>query len=738
VPFWPGKNLFTASQHSKPQKEDLTMKKTCLFAAAVLFSFLIQRGESAVILDLSGWSEPVGVWDPMTKTGVLTEDVTGAILIDAEGITLDGGGHVVSGGEWRNRIGVYAHTKAGLTIRNLRVEGCGYGIWLVSCTACVLEGNSVCSNGYAGIMMSLTDGITLVNNTTSLNSGFGILIELTDSYSSHTLTGNTAEGNGYDGMNVQTGVATLTDNIASNNGGSGIYVHADRGATLTGTTANWDGYTGMCVYSSDALLMRNNSMSGNRYNFDGWGSPALTDVDTSNTVDGRPIYWVIGASGATFDSATNAGVFYAACCNGITIKDLNLTKNGDGILLFDTHNARIENVRVSDCVYGISLCSSNDNVVIGCSANGNEYGIWLNSSCNNQIYNNNFLHNATQGYDVYSSGNVFNLAKEEGGGNYWSDWTGPDADGDGFVDSPYVFYGGQDNFPLADNDVDGVPDGVENAAPNNGDGNSDGIPDSQQDNVASLPNAEDGEYVTLVSPEGTQLADVIAFGNPSPSDAPPGVDFPIGFLSFKVQGLAPGGSVDVTLFLPANETIASYYKYGPTRNNPEDHWYEFIFEGETGAEVLPDRVILHFIDGEEGDDDVVVNGEVVEPGAPAFARYTRLAFLPPLGPDNKRLFKQGSTIPVKFRLADANGNPVPDALATLAVYYLEDGAPDGQADVVSTAAGDWGDQFRYSPEDDLYIFNLSTKHPSYYNWFTYRLEVTLDDGQTGEVDFSLK
>jgi PKD repeat protein len=46
---------------------------------------------------------------------------------------------------------------------------------------------------------------------------------------------------------------------------------------------------------------------------------------------------------------------------------------------------------------------------------------------------------------------VFNL-DEPVGGNYWSDWTGPDDDGDGFVDSPYVFTGGQDNLPWVNQD----------------------------------------------------------------------------------------------------------------------------------------------------------------------------------------------------------------------------------------------------------------------------------------------
>ena len=169
---------------------------------------------------------------------------------------------------------------------------------------------------------------------------------------------------------------------------------------------------------------------------------------------------------------------------------------------------------------------------------------------------------------------------------------------------------------LADEDTDGIGDGVEDGAPNGGDGNGDGIPDSLQVNVTSLPNAADGQYLTLVAPPEGQLADVIAIADPSPGTMPTDVEFAVGFISYEVQGLAPGGTATVTLILPPGATMNTYYKYGPTLDNPTPHWYGFLYNGSTGAEFSGTTVVLHFVDGLRGDHDLLANGVIVDPGAP--------------------------------------------------------------------------------------------------------------------------
>lgn len=59
----------------------------------------------------------------------------------------------------------------------------------------------------------------------------------------------------------------------------------------------------------------------------------------------------------------------------------------------------------------------------------------------------------------------------------------------------------------------------------------------------------------------------------------------------------------MTLYDGATTRPTHYYAYGKTLDNPTDHWYDFTFDGETGAVIGSDRITLHFVDGKRGDED---------------------------------------------------------------------------------------------------------------------------------------
>ncbi|MHC4328768.1 MAG: NosD domain-containing protein [Planctomycetota bacterium] len=139
-------------------------------------------------------------------------------------------------------------------------------------------------------------------------------------------------------------------------------------------------------------------------------------------------------------------------------------REGIAILLPDaTGNQILGNYIGTDATGAAALGNGANGVLIYEGANHNTigpgnvisnhgYGIQLLSSSDNQIYNNNFIDNTIQAYATTGrGGNILNLEKPIGG-NYWSDRMTPDADGDGFVDSPYVFTGVVDYLPWARQD----------------------------------------------------------------------------------------------------------------------------------------------------------------------------------------------------------------------------------------------------------------------------------------------
>jgi cyclophilin family peptidyl-prolyl cis-trans isomerase len=114
--------------------------------------------------------------------------------------------------------------------------------------------------------------------------------------------------------------------------------------------------------------------------------------------------------------------------------------------------------------------------------------------------------------------------------------------------------------------------------------------------------------------------------NPSPADAPAGVQFAEGFFTFTLQyvtnplfgcpELTTPFSTLVDMELPAGNAPNVYYRYGPTPDNPTPHWYDFAYDGRTGARFFGSKVLLAFVDGERGDDDLTVNDVIVDAGGP--------------------------------------------------------------------------------------------------------------------------
>ena len=76
----------------------------------------------------------------------------------------------------------------------------------------------------------------------------------------------------------------------------------------------------------------------------------------------------------------------------------------------------------------------------------------------------------------------------------------------------------------------------------------------------------------------------------------------------------------------------TYYTFGPTPNNLQNHWYEFLYNGQVGAEIDGNIITLRLVDGLNGDDDLLDDGKIVDIGAPGdIAAVEEIASVPGAG-----------------------------------------------------------------------------------------------------------
>jgi len=147
---------------------------------------------------------------------------------------------------------------------------------------------------------------------------------------------------------------------------------------------------GILLYMSSNNILRNNVMKENDYNFYVL-KHFIQDIDSSNTVDGKPIYYWINVRDLAIPS--DAGYVALVNCTNITAKDLNLQNNGQGMLLVHTSNSTIVHNNIKDNKDGVYLYdSSNNNIISGNNITAdNRDGILLSGSSNNSISGNNII-----------------------------------------------------------------------------------------------------------------------------------------------------------------------------------------------------------------------------------------------------------------------------------------------------------------------------------------------------------
>jgi len=409
----------------------------------------------------------VGIYLLYSDSNTLTNN---AILYNYYGISLwySNSNILTDNNVLKGSLGISLEYSNNNTLKSNSVSYPSRGIWLKGSSNNTLTNNTTLYNYEGVVLLYSSNNNTLADNNASNNYSSGIYLLYSDN---NKLINNIADSNeqssgitlSYSNNNI------LTSNSASSNY-HGIILWSSNNNTLMSNTSSSNSWHGISLGSSNNNTLRSNTMSGNKWNFgiDGTSlSHYIQNVDTSNLVDGKPIYyWVNQQNRQVPNDAGFVGIVNSL---NITVRDLTLVNNLQGVLFASTINSKIESINASNNLYGIFLDSSDNNIFVSNTIQNNYYGIQLSYSNDNKIYHNNFKDNKNkpQAKIVSGTGNVFdngyppNFGLTIHGGNFWSDYAGVDLKkgpsqdqigGDGIGDTPYVFTGGRDKYPFMKED----------------------------------------------------------------------------------------------------------------------------------------------------------------------------------------------------------------------------------------------------------------------------------------------
>jgi parallel beta-helix repeat protein len=170
------------------------------------------------------------------------------------------------------------------------------------------------------------------------------------------------------------------------------------------------------------------------------------------------------------DIRDSIGIWVQDRCTGNLIIGNNFTNiHHTAIYVWERNNTIVGN-RITDCGVAIDFVSTSDNIILGNHIANNSFGVHcfslnaLPPGLRNLIYLNNFVNNTMSFFNeavfiddtgVLAVPAIVNIWDNGTAGNYWSDYTGVDADADGVGDTPYFI---DDNYNLEGaNDTDHYP-----------------------------------------------------------------------------------------------------------------------------------------------------------------------------------------------------------------------------------------------------------------------------------------
>jgi parallel beta-helix repeat protein len=315
------------------------------------------------------------------------------------------GGEISGCNATRSVFGVYINSSEGVLLKGVNASGNipkngggGTGITLYYSPSCIVTCSTASRNGWGaplevggyGVLLDQSPGTEISGCT--INGNLNTAIEDNSAPAAMLLTRNEISENGGNGgiflgtlHSSRTQNCTISENQLSKNAAGITIDQADH--CLMDRNEVTGGGVGISIVSSRNATLTGNVMAGNEFNLQVYSSEEQYYqhvIGTSNTVNGKPVYYFYQKPGAVVDATSRAGTVYGIGSPGIIIQDVTLTNSSTGVFLFDSDSAQVRNVTTGGNQVGISITGCNDLSVNNSTASGN----------------------SVTGFDIQNSGNV--------------------------------------------------------------------------------------------------------------------------------------------------------------------------------------------------------------------------------------------------------------------------------------------------------------------------------------------